>query len=191
MNITLRKASTLQASIIQTLSTIDFEACWTTELTEFEDIEDNIKAAIATFELNVERRSQLMTAMHDIRANVGRANFNAKIDMLLAELNIVEKDIQFYQQYSSWTIQPSLKVLNGRMDKIRNAPEPGPNQYHRTDTIKTSVITQDMYDSFKSRLSESRKHKQELQDKLMELNVRNCIILRESTVETLTKENII
>jgi|688.fasta_scaffold157485_1 hypothetical protein len=187
MQVTLRKANALQASINEALKGLEFTD--TVSINEFQKVGEAFDTASTKFIANVARRLDLTTALYEIRKAVGSANYTASIDSRLAEVARLEKDIQFFTKYASAKVRESDLVLNGKLDKIRNRKED--SYYGRNEEVSTSIFTSQEIDNFKNVLAVSKKQKQKLQDELLELNVRTEITLSEQTVATLTKENIL
>lgn len=187
MNVTLRKANAIQASINEALKGLEFTD--TVSINEFQSVGEAFDQASTKFISNVARRLDLTSALYEIRKAVGSANFNASIDSRLAEVARLEKDIQFFGKYASAKVRESDAVINGKLDKIRNRKEDA--YYGRNEEVSTSIFTAAEIENFKNVLAVSKKQKQKLQDELLELNVRTEITLSEQSVATLTKENIL
>lgn len=187
MNITLRKANAIQASINEAVKALDFNT--TVSINEFQTVEDEFIQASTKFFNNVTRRMALLDALYEIRKAVGTANFNASIDSRLADVARLEKDIQFYGQHAINKVRETSAVINGKLDKIRNRKED--TYYGRNEEVNTCIFTDSDLTKFKEVLAFAKKHKQKLQDELLEANVRTEITLSDSAVETLKKENIL
>lgn len=187
MNVTLRKANAIQASINEALKGLEFND--TVSINEFQNVAEAFDAASTKFISNLARRLDLTSALYEIRKSVGSANYNASIDSRLAEVARLEKDIQFFGKYASAKVRESDAVINGKLDKIRNRKED--TYYGRNEEVSTSIFTTEQVEKFKQSLASAKKQKQKLQDELLEANVRTEITLSEQTVATLTKENIL
>jgi predicted nucleic acid-binding Zn-ribbon protein len=187
MNVTLRKANAIQASINETLKGLEFTD--TVSINEFQNVGEAFEAASTKFVANVARRIDLTDALYEIRKAVGSANFQANVDSRLAEVARLEKDIQFFTKYATAKVRETDTVINGKLDKIRNRKEEA--YYGRNEEVSTSIFTAEQVDNFKRVLADAKKRKQKLQDELLEANGRTEIALSEQTVATLTKENIL
>lgn len=187
MNVTLRKANAIQASINEVLKGLEFND--TVSINEFQNVGEAFDAASTKFMANMTRRIDLTTALYEIRKAVGSANFQASIDSRLAEVARLEKDIQFYGKYANAKVREADAVINGKLDKIRNRKEEA--YYGRNEEVSTSIFTTEQVENFKQVLANAKKQKQKLQDELLEANVRTEVALSEQTVATLTKENIL
>lgn len=191
MKITLRKASVVQNSINETIKGIEFDA--QVKLNEFQDAEQEIARAGAEFCKNLDRRDSLLTALYEIRDAVGTANASAGIDSRLTNVAFLEKQIQFYSGLVGNKVRESHKVIEGRLDKIRNDKSEGRRAsiYGYNDTVDTSIFTREDLDGFRRRVAQSKKAKQGLQDELLELNVQTQVELSETTVKTLQAEGLL
>lgn len=187
MNVTLRKANAIQASINEALKGLEFND--TVSINEFQNVAEAFDAASTKFVSNVTRRFALTAALYEIRKAVGSANFQANVDNRLADIARLEKDIQFFNKYATAKVRESDAVINGKLDKIRNRKED--TYYGRNEEVSTSIFTTEQVETFKQSLATAKKQKQKLQDELLEANVRTEITLSDETVATLTKENIL
>lgn len=187
MNVTLRKANTIQVSINEALKGLEFAE--TVSINEFQDLNSVITDASVKFFDNVVRRQSLLDALYEIRRAVSGANYTAGIDSKLADVARLEKDIQFFGSYAKSKPREQEVVLNGKLEKIRNRKEEA--YYGRNEEVSSSVFTDTNVENFRNSLAIAKKQKQKLQDELLEANVRTEIALSEKTVATLTQENIL
>jgi hypothetical protein len=94
MKITLRKANALQLAIGEAVKNIDIVT--DAKINEFQSGETEIARVAAEFRTNLERRTQLMNVMYAIRKSVSTANAGAGVDVKLADVAQLEKQVQFY-----------------------------------------------------------------------------------------------
>ena len=190
MNISLRKASALQNSINDAVKGIQFNV--QVKLNEFQDAEQEISRAAAELKTNLVRRESLTVALYEIRKAVSIANTQAGIDNRLADVAHLEKQIQFYNGLAGNTVRESHKVIEGRLDKIRNdKSESRRSIYGYNDTVDTTVLTQEDLNGFRREVVKAKKAKQALQDQILELNVQTQISLTDVTVATLQAEGLL
>ena len=190
MKITLRKANALQNSINEALRHIDVKI--KVSLNEFQDPEGVLAVSVAEAKRNIDRKVSLTNALYDIRGAVGYINHSAGVDENLTEIARIEKQIQLYSPYVGIEPREASAVIAGKIDKLksRDANSRG-SLYGYHDTVDTGVFTADDVAGFKSVISTLKKQKQVLQDAVLEANVRNEVMLKLSTVETLTAENLL
>ena len=187
MKISLRKANAIQGSINEMLKTLDLET--TVTLNEFQPVEDQIQAKRDRFWTHAATRLKLTLALYEIRAKVAQANAAAGINDHLATVAYLEKQISHYNMLASKGVQTALLVLNGQLKKLAEAKEEGFG-YSRRDIV-TSIFTEDEVADFRRQVADSKRQKQSLQDKLLELNVQTEIELDEGTVAFLEKADIL
>ena len=182
MKITLRKANAIQTGINDILKTVEFHT--TAKLNEFEDPEAKLGQAHAEFVQALSRKEELTSALFDIRKAVGRANLAANVDQMLAEIAFLDKMISMYQGLAKLEVREAPAVLAGRLEKMRNSKEERYSLYGR-DEINSSVFEQQDLDSFATKVAELKRTKVNLQDDLLEANVRTEIELNPVTAEVL------
>lgn len=187
MNVTLRKASALQHSILEAIRGITIKT--DVELNEFHNAEQEIARVASDVKVGLGRRDALNTALYRIRQAVADANHANGVNRKLTEIAELEKQIQFYTEVAVKGVRESVEVIAGRLEKIRTA-EPKSRMYGYNDTITTSVFTADDVAGFKKIVGNFKRLKQKLQDEVLELNVRSEIVLDHSVVAVLQQENI-
>ena len=188
MKVTLRKANALQNSINDALRHIDVKT--KVGLNEFQDPEGVLAVSAAEAKRNLDRKVALINALYDIRGAVGAANAASGIDIELTEVAQLEKQIQVYSAMVGVESREAPAVIAGKLEKIRN-DKSDRRIYGYSDTVDTGVFTAEDIAGFKSVVATLKKQKQSLQDAVLEANVRNEISLRQTTVETLTAENLL
>ncbi len=190
MQITLRKANALQASIVDAMKNVKVQTHVT--INEFETPE--VKLADANRELfaNDQRRSDLLLAQFSIRGLVGAANATSGIDAKLTQAAYIDKRIAQLAELVNADKQLDITVIKGKLDKIRNRKEESRSSlYGRDDDVTTPVQTSEQLVSVKSLTLDLRKQKQKLNDEILELNVRTEIALTDEVVAILKAENLI
>lgn len=188
MKITLRKAAVLQNAINDALKQIDIKS--EIALTEFHKPEDEISRAAAEAKTNIARREKLNHALFDIRQRVAVANNTAGVNKYLTDVAELEKQIQFYTGLASKEVRESADVLAGKLRKMSEV-EAKSRIYGYGDTVNTSVFTAEDIAGFKKTVGDLKKSKQQLQDMLLEINVRTDIELSNDTVLVLHSEGLI
>ncbi len=188
MKITLRKANALQNSINDALKHIDVKT--KVSLNEFQDPEGVLAVSAADAKKNLDRRVSLTNALYDIRGGVGYVNHTAGVDEKLTEIARIEKQIQLYTAYVGVEAREAAAVIAGKLEKLRNT-EAKSRIYGYGDTVDSSVFTAEDIAGFKAVVANLKKQKQVLQDAVLEANVRNEVVLKQTTVETLTAENLL
>ena len=188
MKITLRKAAVLQNAINDVLKQIDIKS--EVALTEFHQPEVEITRAALEVKTNILRRERLNQALYDIRHRVSVANHESGVNQDLTAVASLEKQIQFYTGLAGKEVRESAEVLAGKLNKLLNA-EAKSRIYGYGDTVNTSVFTAEDIAGFKKTVSDLKKSKQQLQDSILELNVRTEVELNDTVVEILRAEGLI
>jgi hypothetical protein len=188
MNITLRKANAIQTSVNEIVKGLSFET--SVSINEFQIPTTVISQTEEVFATNLARRDALLLAMFEIRKLVAKGNDVAGINDMLADVAHLEKQIQFFNGLATKTPKEDMSVIKGKLDKIRNAKEES-RMYGARDEVTVSVLEKEDIAGFKQVVAQSKRAKQQLQDQLLEMNVRTEIPLSEQTVKTLTDEGII
>ena len=189
MKITLRKANALQNSINEALRHIDVKT--KVSLNEFQDAEGVLAVSAAEAKKNIERKVSLTNALYDIRGGVGYVNHTAGVDEKLTEIARIEKQIQLYSAYVGVEVREAATVIAGKLEKIRAGKDERRSIYGYGDTVDTGVFSADDIAGFKAVVANLKKQKQALQDAVLEANVRNEVVLKQVTVDTLTAENLL
>ncbi len=187
MQVSLRKANTLQNSINEALKGIELKT--TVSLNEFQNVSEVIAEARTTTLANVVRRAVLLDALYEIRKSVSAANFQSGINDKLADVALFDKEVSFIDGLSRNGPQIDINVLNGKIAKIANRVEDAYSSYNYE--VSTSVFSTADIADFKSKISSAKKSKQALQDDLLELNIKTTIDLSDQTVTTLKNEGIL
>jgi hypothetical protein len=186
MQVSLRKANALQVAINEALKGLEFKA--DVSINEFQNPAKELDNALATFNDNVNRRWNLISALYDIRTKVAAANAANNIDGLLADLARLEKDLVFFAPLAKANARTDIKIIQGKLEKIANRTE---DSYYAKAEVETSIFNEDNLTQFRTYIADFKKKKQALQDKLLEVNVRTTVELASGTVEVLKAEDII
>lgn len=187
MKISLRKSNALQLSIMEMIGTISITT--NVEISAFEEPMQVIAQKKQELLSNLERISNLRNALYDIRKKTSSVN-STGINDVLADIARLEKDIKTYSVFSSLTPTPDETVITGRLEKVRNKTE---DSFYNSsgDTITVHVMDKGDIEQYRNRVLFLKKEKQKLQDLLLELNVKNEIILDDLTQDVLKGEGLL
>jgi uncharacterized protein YdcH (DUF465 family) len=191
MNLTLRKANAVQAGINDAIKSIKIET--SLELNEFQDAITELQKANDTLFINDSRRQRLLLALYNIRGLVGTANAQSGIDLKLATAAFIEKRMTQLDELAKLSAVTDLAVINGKLEKIRNDKGESTRRslYGHSDTVSTTVVSQEQIDQVKAEIKNLKKQKQKLNDEILELNIKTEIPLSDDVVATLTEEGLI
>lgn len=187
MKLTLRKANAIQNSINEQIKGLELPT--QVDLNEFEDVNDQIQKVRDRFWTNSATRNKLVMALYEIRAKVAQANAESGINDMLANVAYLEKQISHNAMLANKGVQTNLRVLNGQINKLKDAKDDG-YSYSRRD-VTTSIFTEEEVEQFRRDAANFKREKQKLQDTLLELNVQTEIELNEETTRFLEKVDIL
>lgn len=190
MNITLRKANTIQNSINELLKTIT--VIDTVNLNEFEEAEATMQSKTAEAQVAYQRQLLLVEALYDIRSNVAKVNNSSGITEILTQIARLDKLIVINQKMIDRPVRMNAEVVKGKLDKIRNSKEDSHSRlYDRYNEVSTGLNTEGDVVRYKEIVAAHKREKQRLQDIVLENNVRNEITLTSMTEQTLHNEGLI
>jgi hypothetical protein len=131
-----------------------------------------------------------MKAMYEIRKAVSVANSAAGVDVKLADVAQLEKQVQFYNGLAAKSVREDAKVVEGQLTKLRESKDDSRRSiYGYASTVDTSVLTAEDIKEFRTAAANAKKAKQKLQDELLEINVRTEIEVAD--VDFLTAEGLL
>ena len=185
MQVTLRKANKIQHSILEAIKGLDFTT--SVKVNEFEDAGEQIEAVRDVFFTHRATREKLVGALYEIRKAVARANCENSVNDMLADVAMLEKQIQFVSTYADQKPRESDAVINGKLDKLKKAKD----DYYRSDEVSTGIFSKEEVVDFKRELADLKRQKQDLQDTLLELNVQTTIELDEETERFLQRADVL
>ena len=194
MQVNLRKANAIQAEVRKAISGVKTEV--NVSVSEFTaDIPTAVAQAQLDFLNAIKRKEQLNTALFEIRAAVGRANSQAGIGDLLAEVERIDGKLNIIAAVANAAVAKSTDELKARVEKAKAATADQSARMaiygDRYNNVETSVVTQAVIDDYKAEVKSLKRAKQDLQDKLLNVNVGTSITLSADTVTVLKEEGIL
>ena len=191
MNISLRKANAVQSSIVDAIKGISIET--SLELNEFQDVVAELQKANDVLFANDSRRQRLLLSLYNIRGLVGAANAQSGVDTKLATAAFVDKRVAQLDELAKLSPVTDLAVINGKLDKIRNSKDESARSriYGISDTVSTTVVSQEQIAQVKAEIKNLKKQKQKLNDEILELNIKTEIPLSDEVVAILQAEDLI
>lgn len=192
MQINLRKANAIQAEIRSAMNGIKLSGNVT--VSEFDaKPEDVIGEAVHVFNRDHHRKMQLINALYDIRAKVARANVESGISDILAQVASYEAHIANDSDVSKMPVRKSAEEIQARIDKFKAAPASERSAIYgdRYNNVETGILDAMVIEGSKKLIKGFKRERQELNDKLLQLNVTTLITLKEDTVTTLKEEGIL
>jgi hypothetical protein len=191
MKITLRKASALQNTIQTALNAVVINP--QVEVNEFQDVEAQLEQANSDLMSNDVRRSDLLMSLYTIRSVVGIANAQAGITSRLTHAAFIDKRLAQLDVLTTASCRRlNLDVIKGKLDKIKSRPaDSRASLYGRDDEVSTGVLTETQFYTIREIVQDLRKQKQELNDEILELNIKTEVEISEEITVILQREGIV
>jgi hypothetical protein len=194
MQVNLRKANAIQSEIRKAINAVKTEV--SVSVSEFTpDIEKAVTDAQTEFLNAVKRKEQLNAVLFEIRSAVGRANVQSGVSDLLAEVQNIDAKMAIFTTVSSATAAKTVDELKARVEKLKSTSSEQSARMavygERYNNVETSVVSQSVLDKFKAEVKTLKRAKQDLQDKLLNLNVATTIALSANSVSVLKEEGIL
>ena len=188
MQISLRKANSVQMEISEAIKSLELSS--KISLNEFDDWKMQIASARTKFFQEAKTRRDLISALYYIRKEVSAANNNVKINDLLAEIAELDKHISFNRDILSVGVRESENYICGKIKQMRDSSDDS-RVYGYGSELATSVFASEEIEKTKAELQKFKKMKQNIQDQLLELNVRTQITLSEKVQKDLEDLHIL
>jgi len=191
MEINLRKANAIQAEIRRAISAV--EAKDTISVSEYAaDVAGEVSAAEVDYINAMTRKEALTVALYNIRKSVASANATAGVGQILGDIEKIDSIIKLLETtVNVRTRMVSVDEISKRLEKLRNAPSDSARLYGRTDEVSTGVVSDIHKSAVKQRIKGMRKARQELQDKLLSINVNTLISVSIDDAKLLGEEGIL
>lgn len=191
IKINLRRAAALQNVLHETIKGIEVEP--NIDVNEWQEPAEILQTANAQLFVNDSRRNDLLMSIYTIRSLVATQNAMSGVSSKLSHMAYIDKRIAQLTDLVGNAIKlESLDVIKGRLDKIRNRPaDSRASLYHRDEDVRVCVLTQEQIDNIKSVIKELKKQKTNLNDEVLELNVRTEIELTPEVDAILSREGLI
>lgn len=187
MEISLRKANAIQAAIVDKLREIDSELIFGVELTEFQDAKAAITAAQEALQRNISRKLNLLDVQCNIRGLVGKANAASDVNEILTVCAGLDRQLALFNEVLKHKVVSDVSVVESQLKKLATST----TQSLYKNSVSASAMREETLLYAKERRYVIMKMKQDLNDKLLELNIRIKITLSEDAVEVLKTEGLI
>ena len=191
MQINLRKANAIQSEIRKAIGSVN--AVNTVSVTEFtQNIEAVLGKAAVEYNEAVFKKVSLNAALFKIRAAVGKANAESGINEVLAQIQEFEALIGIKNAIASAQVRKDYDEITARIEKMKSTTSERSVVYGDSyNSVETTIVSQLETDKAKEDVKALKRIRQELNDKLLQLNVNTLITLSEDTVVTLEEEGLV
>lgn len=191
MKINLRKANAIQAEIRRAINGCNVES--NVGVTEFTpNVEEVIREAGVKYQLANQRKIALTNALYNIRGHVANANAAAGVNILLTDIQRIEAVMSIHSVVTVQQVAKSIEEVNARVEKQKSLNgESRLSMLERYNTVDTTVVTQADIENAKEAVKTLKRNRQELQDKLLTLNVTVTIDISPEDEQLLVEEGIL
>jgi len=174
--INLRKANAIQSEIRKLITSKDVSD--TLNVTEYTlSISDTLEKAMANYATDVTRKIALNTALFNIRKSVSKANAAVGISETLTDIELIDATMAVYSGITTKDVAKSFDEIRARIEKLKATTQDASARMYgdRFTSVETSVVEQSTIDAAKAMVKKLKRQKQQLQDKLLTLNVNTTI----------------
>lgn len=192
MQINLRKANAVQAEIKKAISGVKVEM--NVSVDEFTpDYKSVIVTAQESLVKAITRKRELTKALFEIRSKVGAANAMAGINEVLTQVELIDAQLAVVTPLANGTIGKEFAEIEARIEKAKASPQADSLRasMYGINKVETSAVTPTLIADAKLLAKSFKRDKQEVQDKLLQLNVNTLISLSDDTVSLLQEEGIL
>lgn len=192
MQINLRKANAVQAEIKKAISGVKVETS-----VSVDEFTPNFKAVVIAAQdsliKTISRKRELTKALFEIRSKVGEVNAKVGINEVLTQVQLIDADLSIMNPLVNGTIGKDFAEIEARLEKAKASPQADSLRasMYGINKVETSVVTPTLIEDAKLLAKSFKRDKQELQDKLLQLNVNTLISLSDETVSLLQEEGIL
>ena len=189
MKLTLRKANALQLLINEKIAATTLATA--VSVSRYDDPCLLVISAAANLQESLSKKRLLLEVLYSIRQAASAANQSSGISDILSEVAYIDKLTAALKPLAENSqFSPAEEVLREAHADLKK--EVAPVGYgSRRDAFTTGFIPQGWADGYVKEVSDLRKRKQSLSDKLLELNISNEIELSDQEEEVLKKYDLI
>lgn len=190
MEITLRKASALLSSILETANSVTLAPTVLVDL--FSAPYEAVSSASSKFDSDFGKKWDLFKIYYELREKLAITNALVGVSAALAEQKWIEKQLSIYKAFEGAKPALDTKTLSDkhfRLQEDRKLPLSG--YASRQENYLADVLSESLLKDFIKATSLLKLEKQRLSDRLLELNVKNTITLDESHISALKNFNLI
>ena len=189
MELTLRKANALQLLINEQVANTPIQT--QVSVGKYDDPILAVFSASGVFQASLEKIRSLLGVLYSVRQKVAESGHGAGIPKLLSEIAHIDKLTGVLKPLATLSsFAPTEEVLRAAHEDLKKE-QPVASYSGRRDVFTTGAIPQGWIPTYLKEVSDLRKQKQRLSDKLLELNIQHTIELSPEEEETLRKYDLI
>ena len=186
--INLRKSSTIQKELFQRAGNVEFNT--SVELDEFNDPKHIIETQLKEVTDNIIYKQNLLSVLYSLRAKTGLLNAKWDVNKMLAEQERLKACIRMYTDLSTGKPRAKLSEISLRIEKMSKLKE-GEGFGRYNNHISSNVFDKEQLEEFKDIVKQLKKQYQELNDSILEVNVKRMIELSTEEEELLSNEGLL
>ena len=189
MRLTLRKANALQLLINESIAATSIST--QVSVGKYDDPVLAVIHAGEIFQASLGKTRSLLGVLYSIRQKVSDTGRWAKVSEVLTEIAHIDKLTSVLKPLANVSsFAPTEEVLRAAHADLKN--EQPVNSYSgRRDAFTTGAIPQGWLPAYVKEISDLRKQKQSLSDRLLEINTQHTIELSDDEAAVLTKYDLI
>lgn len=194
MNINLRRAHKLVARINDALKQHRSTVCLYDALNVWDvsDVDDVLSKKRADMKTNVETVEVLLQAKHDLRVAIDAANHASGISDIIAKRRLLLDMTEFHTPLVNHRPrQDTVTSIAGLQAQIERTKTAGSDIYSRTNTVEVMALDGHDLEQMRERKVAAERELEQLDEKLVALNISTEIRLNQWLIEALTNLNIL
>tara|TARA_B100001750_G_scaffold44666_1_gene32939 strand:+ start:944 stop:1507 length:564 start_codon:yes stop_codon:yes gene_type:complete len=184
--INLRKSSAIQKELFQRVHAVEIDT--DIEINEYNDPKQVIETQLKEVTDNIVYKQNLLSVLYSLRAKTGIVNAKWDVNKMLAEQERIKACINLYTNLCERKPRPDLFEVRQRIEKLK---ERGEESRYSRDSFSTSVFDKDDIKEFKQTVKTLKKNFQDLNDVILEVNVKRTIELSADEEKLLSDEGLL
>ena len=184
--INLRKSAAIQKELFQRANNVEIET--DIEINEYNDPKQVIEIQLKEVTDNIVYKQNLLSVLYSLRAKTGIVNAKWDVNQMLAEQERIKACINLYTNLCERRPRPELLEIRQRMEKLK---ERGEESRYGRDSFSTNVFDKNDIKEFKQTVKTLKKNFQDLNDVILEVNVKRTIELSADEEKLLSDEGLL
>jgi len=179
IEVNLRRAHLIQQDLKNLITDLEFQVTQDLKLNlsvfekNIEDVQQRKREELLSL---VDRINSLYSVLYDIRSLISKRNHSSGVDKLLAEICILDKRIDLYQELSTSAPAMDVSSIVDNMNYIKEHQSFGLS-------VSSGSLNENDINKYGKKFKELKIQKRELQDKLLSLNVNSLIVIDDALLK--------
>jgi len=192
MQVTLRKASALSEAARDLAKSLTANNTVTLSVYQSETVSESIESQNTNFQAEMSNAQDLLLTSFGLRKNIADANVKAGVNDILTDiayLNAYENILSRFKNSNPSNVEVAQRQFVVMRDRLA---QPIQSAYGRHETeIRVDALSQEVVENIKQQLLNISKKRNELNEKLLGINLTTKIDLSSEAVTVLTRNNLI